>query len=264
MKFFTSLGILLFAHPALGETYDCVIEPTAIVSVIAPDKGQISEVLVARGDRVVQGDILVQLESEVQRLQVELTEVQATSDIEIRASLKRLELRRKEYERVKELEARNVAAQKGLDDAEIELALTILQVEQAEFAQRLTQIQLAQAREFLDRRTVRSPVDGVVLRVDAQPGELAQEQFELLQIAQINPLHVEVFLPLKRYAEISVGNTYRVTQVAPLKGIFDARVVTVDNVFDAASSTFGMLLEIDNSTGDIPAGTRCGIELPNN
>jgi len=42
---------------------------------------------------------------------------------------------------------------------------------------------------------------------------------------------------------------------------FTARVETVDEVFDAASGTFGVRLVVDNQDGGIPAGSRCEVEF---
>ncbi|MEM9242054.1 MAG: HlyD family secretion protein, partial [Pseudomonadota bacterium] len=48
---------------------------------------------------------------------------------------------------------------------------------------------------------------------------------------------------------------------APLEGTHMAEVTVVDQIFDAASGTFGLRLELPNPDGKIPAGTRCLVEL---
>jgi hypothetical protein len=47
-----------------------------------------------------------------------------------------------------------------------------------------------------------------------------------------------------------------------VKGTFPARVIIVDRVVDAASSTFGIRLELRNPGNRIPAGIRCKVKFP--
>jgi RND family efflux transporter MFP subunit len=248
---------LLSTVQAHSQEFDCVIEPMALVGVVAPDKGRIASVYASRGDVVDQGDPLVQLDNELQQLQVDLASIQAASDIQVRANMRRLELREKELQRAITLQDREVATQKLVDDAEIEVALTSLTLEEAEMARSLSQLQLAHAKTMLSRRTIRSPVSGLVLSVEAHAGEYAHEQFILLTLARIDPLYVEAFLPAHLYRHVAVGDHMQVLQDPPFNGKFDAQVKSVDRVFDAASGTFGILLSLGNPDGQIPAGTRC-------
>ena len=45
------------------------------------------------------------------------------------------------------------------------------------------------------------------------------------------------------------------------KGIFDAKVVVVDKVINAASGTFGVRLELPNAKKELPAGARCKVRF---
>ena len=47
---------------------------------------------------------------------------------------------------------------------------------------------------------------------------------------------------------------------APVGGAYEARVVVIDPVIDAASSTFGVRLLLPNPDARIPAGLRCSVE----
>lgn len=246
---------------AAAAPYDCVIQPRSIASIIASDKGTITAIAVKRGQLVHVGDVLVQLDDEVQRLQVELAQAQLSSDVDIRAAEERLATRQKVYDRAEELSKRNSATVTAVEDAESELARATLSLEQAKNSRDLATIQLRQTEALLRRRTVFSQVDGLVTDVTATPGEYSHEQFTLMTIAQIDPLHVQVYLPPEKFREIKVGQSYLVTQAPPLQGSYQAKVSVVDQIFDAASGTFGVVLEIPNPDGKIPAGTRCLIEM---
>ena len=47
----------------------------------------------------------------------------------------------------------------------------------------------------------------------------------------------------------------------PIGGQFDAEVSVVDSVFDAASRTFRVRLELENADHALPAGLRCTVRF---
>jgi hypothetical protein len=47
----------------------------------------------------------------------------------------------------------------------------------------------------------------------------------------------------------------------PIEGTYQGTVTVIDRVFDAASSTFGLRVELQNPDGLLPAGHRCQIVL---
>jgi multidrug efflux pump subunit AcrA (membrane-fusion protein) len=81
-----------------------------------------------------------------------------------------------------------------------------------------------------------------------------------MTIAQIDPLNVELVLPLQRYGSIKPGAAALVHPAAPVGGVYEAKVQVVDPVIDAASDTFGVRLLLPNPAGVIPAGIRCDVE----
>jgi membrane fusion protein, multidrug efflux system len=81
-----------------------------------------------------------------------------------------------------------------------------------------------------------------------------------MTIAQLDPLNVEVVLPMARYGEIRVGSTAIVHPEAPVGGAYTGKVDVVDPVIDAASETFGIRVLLPNPGRAIPAGIRCSME----
>lgn len=81
-----------------------------------------------------------------------------------------------------------------------------------------------------------------------------------MKLAQIDPLMIEVALPLEAYGKLRVGMTGMVTPEG-LKGRYPASVTVVDSIFDAASGMFGVRLEMKNRKAAIPGGIRCQVEF---
>jgi multidrug efflux pump subunit AcrA (membrane-fusion protein) len=114
---------------------------------------------------------------------------------------------------------------------------------------------------LLERRTIRSPIDGVVVERILSEGEYADPP-EILKLAQIDPLRVEVYAPLELIGRISIGMRAQVLPEAPVGGVHESTVIVVDRVVDAASATFGVRLELQNPDYALAAGLNCRVRFP--
>ena len=82
-----------------------------------------------------------------------------------------------------------------------------------------------------------------------------------MRIAQIDPLRVEVIVPVAFLGKLSKGMSATVKPEAPLGGAYTAKVVIVDRVVDAASGTLGVRLELANPDYAIAGGLRCSVRF---
>ena len=101
--------------------------------------------------------------------------------------------------------------------------------------------------------------ESVVKRILA-PGEFADPP-QILEIAQIDPLRVEVFAPAALLPRIAKGMRAEVLLEAPIGGTHQAEVTVVDRVIDAASGTFGVRLALPNPDYALPAGLNCRVRF---
>ena len=107
---------------------------------------------------------------------------------------------------------------------------------------------------------IRSPIDGIVTDRLMNPGELADNRDvrkPILRLAELNVLHVEVLLPRAGYDSVRLGQVVEVISEPPVGGRYKATVKVIDKMFDAASGTFGVRLELANPGAKIPAGDKC-------
>lgn len=213
-------------------------------------------------DKIVKkGDIVARLDSDLQRIALDQAKLKASNDNDIKSERRRLTYRTVAADRATELFERGSGSAKARDEAVTEQELAELALKKAELEHNLTLVDLAQAQARLDRRSIRSPVNGVVADVTIKPGEYAYEQAPLMTIAEIDPLYVKVFVPVRYYRKVQVGMIGEVVPEQPIGGLYKARVTVVDRVFDAASSTFGVRLELPNPDYALPAGLRCRVRF---
>ena len=109
-------------------------------------------------------------------------------------------------------------------------------------------------------RTIRSPISGVVVARSRSRGEFVGQD-PVLTVASIDPLSVELIVPVARYGSVKVGPFAEVMPEAPVGGIHRARVTIVDEVIDAASGTFGVRMELPNPNYEVPAGLKCKVRF---
>lgn len=242
--------------------YDCVIEPVLVTELGSPADGIIAEIMVDRGDTVAAGAVVARLRSEIEEAALQIAKVRAQSTLAVEIARSRAELTKKDAERATELHKRSITATATLEKAMAEYQQAVLQLRQAEHEQQLAILEMKRAEAALTVRTIRSPVSGIVLKRMMAPGEHVYQQTKIVQVAQIDPLYVEVYLPIALFSLIKVGMEAEVMPVEPIGGVHKASVTVVDKVFDSASDTFGVRLSLPNQGGKMPAGINCKIRFP--
>jgi len=245
------------------EVFDCVMDPADVIEVGAPVAGVLEDVTIRRGMTVTKDQIIAQLESSVEQATIGLLETRANNDVAIQAQTARLDLIKIQQERIKTLVERNVASADQLQEVEAELVTAQALLAQAVLDKEIAGQELARARQQLAQRTIKSPIDGVVLVKNLSAGEFVASNNPIVSIVQLDPLLIEAFLPVELYPQISNGQTATIAPAAPITDTFEAKVIAFDQVFDAASGTFGVELELPNPDGRLPAGHRCILTFPN-
>ncbi|MCP5089443.1 MAG: HlyD family efflux transporter periplasmic adaptor subunit [Gammaproteobacteria bacterium] len=129
----------------------------------------------------------------------------------------------------------------------------------ARFQRQLAKLELDRTEAILEQRTIRSPMDGVIIERVLSPGEFVDNDSHIVRLARLDPLFVETFLPVELYNKVRKGMTAIIEPEAPVGGRHEAIVTTIDRVFDSASGTFGVRLELPNNDERLPAGLRCRV-----
>ncbi|WP_119272495.1 efflux RND transporter periplasmic adaptor subunit [Taklimakanibacter deserti] len=259
------LGMLFVGAFAASEgrsepvEFDCVIEPQQVVKLASPVVGVISHLDVDRGDILSKGQVVGGLEAGVEAAALALARARATNEFSIRSAEARLRFLRGEHERLIKLQDKDIVSRAALQKAEEEANVAAHQLEERKLEKEVAALQVRHAEEVLAQRTLRSPIDGVVVERLLVPGEYQNEQSPVLTLAEIDPLRVEVVAPVTYYGQVRAGTIAEVRPEEPIGGSYPATVVVVDRVLDAASGTFGVRLSLPNPGLRLPAGIRCNV-----
>ena len=101
---------VLAADVSHGATFDCVMEPSLTVKLGSPVASILSRVMVERGDRVVRGQLVAQIESSVEEAVVAANVERAESTAEIEAKQSILKQKSGVMQRKRDLLSRNVGS----------------------------------------------------------------------------------------------------------------------------------------------------------
>ncbi len=242
------------------EPLDCVIGPSVVADLGSGVPGIVNVVRVDRSDMVQAGDVVAELESSVEAAALELAQARAEMDAEVNLRRVNAAFGKRQKRRTQDLFQRKAISTNDMDERDTEARLAAIQLRQALDTQRLAKIERERSMSVLNRRTIKSPITGVVMERFKTIGEYVEDQ-PVVRIAQLDPLHVEVFVPVEHLGKIRPGMQAEVWTEAVTDSSWKASVSRVDRVADVASGTYGVRLELPNPDYSVPAGLRCQLKF---
>lgn len=236
-------------------------------AVTPKSDGTILEIYVREGDRVKRGSPLfktdnIRQEEALRMAQRDLegasfaAEERRQALIRARADLERVEL---DYRRFGELLKDGAVSQSMFDDVSTRYRQAKAMVRSAESMLKAAEASLSKARAALGiaqknygDTTVFSPMDGMISRRMAEPGEMGHPGVPVLRIDDPSILEVQAFLPAELYPKISVGRT-KLTIEDP-SGLYRETlpVTTKAPVVDPTTRTFEVRCRTKGSPYKVP------------
>jgi len=248
---------------AVVQVDQIVIVPGKLVTkrstqaLTTPERGVVREVLVKSGERVQAGQALVVLDPRVQRSDVDELRSQLTAEISRQQSAKaRVDERIRGLERqeaiderllapFRRLAAEGAAAEMQVIEKERQLEATRRELAEARQEQQTLQFEsqrtqaelradLVGARSKLDLVTLRAPVTGTVIDLQAQSGQVADGNDSLLKLVPLDELQAQVFAPNTDLAFIRSGQKAEIAFSAYDKSLYGTLPASVLRVSEDA------------------------------
>lgn len=251
------------------------------VSVASLDTGVVRKLQVVPGDAVVRGEVLLELDHDrhegnanVKHMAWRVAEAEAKNDVDVRYSEKTLKVNGKILE--KSLNAVRTYAKSisetEIDKLRLERDQSELSIEQAQVKRKVAQL-TAQLRNEekslaeieLDRRTLRSPLDGIVVDVTVQPGEAVAAAKPVIRIISTQRLRVIASVDRKFAFKMRHGNSADF-EVQTEEGVlqFPAKVVFVSPEIRFTEQTFDVWIEVENSENKLLPGMKGNLKIDMN
>jgi RND family efflux transporter MFP subunit len=226
----TAQAVMVSIAPVTAQDFNHFIEiqgkiESESVSFVTPRAGggQVKAIFVKRGDRVVKGQVLLQLDNSLIKQSV----AAATQNIEtVKAQAA---LARSVYEKQKNLWEQNIGS-------EIQLLTAKTNAEALGSQLKAAMEQLGMAKDQLAYTSVRSDVDGVAEEVNIKVGEIFMGAGQL-KVVNTDRLKLTSQVPENYSGKIKVGTD--VSLIFPdLNKTLDTKLSVVGNVIDPLSRSF--------------------------
>ena len=246
----------------IAAEFNCMIEPTQIIELGSSVAGRVSQVYVKRGDVVKKNQTLITLESDAERAASELAKFKSEQAGPARLAESKIEFSKKKFSRRQEMTNQKLMSLQDSEDAESEVRLAEAELQIAKENRQLAKLELQQQNSLLNLRTIRSPVNGIVVDQGVFLGEVYEpgsSKKYILKVAEMNPLKVHVILPKNMFGRLKHGMVGKITPELLKANSYLAKVTMIDRLIDGASGTFVAFLEMPNPKLEVPAGLKCKV-----
>jgi RND family efflux transporter MFP subunit len=219
-----------------NDTYPSDLYVERDVWLTPRSTGVIERILVDRGDRVKKGQELLILETDLQRVELQIAE-------------QALRYHEAESARTQELLQENIVSSLEALRDEIERDLAA------------SELELARAK--LERCTLRAPFDGIVVERNAVSGQrvIEEEGARLIRLVADDRRRAKLHVPETRLQGLELGGSVEIF----LEGSSEShpgRVVFVSPAVDAASGTALVIVESEISGAELKIGSAVEVRLP--
>ncbi len=210
------------------------LAPVEGVTISADASGTVVRIPVESGSAVRAGDLLVELDTTVERAQLD-------------AAQSRAELARINLDRAKELRESKVMANSDYDAAE------------ASRKQAVADAAAIQAQ--IDKKMVRAPFAGRVGIRLVNVGQYIAPGRALLPLQKLDPIYVNFSVPQRHLQALSLGQKTTVTVDAFPEKSFAATITAIDSEVDAGTRNMAVQATLTNPQEQLRSGMFAHVEL---
>lgn len=220
-----------------STTYTGTFEPNKETKISTDIQGKINNLLVDIGDVVTTGQILVQLDNALLKLQLQTIKVQ-----------------------IEGLED-DVTRYVILTEAD---AIQGIQLEKARLGLKTAKIQKETLLEQINKTTIRAPFKGIITAKFNEEGGFAAPGTPLLQVTDISTLRFTINVPENSLSQFQLNQTYEVSADAYPNTPLSGKVLMVGSKANIGNS-FPIQFQIENTKeSDIKSGMFGKVLLPSN
>lgn len=204
------------------------------VMVSSEGQGVVKLIGFESGARVKAGDVLVELDSAVERAQLAAMQAKA-------------ELAEVNIARARDLLERNVISKSEFDAVD------------ATNKQSLADVKSLQAA--LEKKTMRAPFSGRVGIRTVNLGQFLDRGNPIVTLQALDPIHVDFWLPQQQVSEIAPGYTARVTIDAHPGVVFEGKIAAISPELDATSRTVRVEATLANADEQLSPGMFVNVQV---
>ena len=242
----------------------CLVSLVEEAKVPAREAGVLVELLIREGDVVKKGDVIAkiddnqpQMERRKAKAEHEQAVAKAESDVDVRYSIAAELVAEAEHKKALESHAKVPGSVTEVERDRLKLSEKKgeLQIEQAQLERRLSalaaqskEVEVLAAENAIDRRLIKSPLDGVVVQMFPHQGEWMQPGDPLARVVRADKLRVEGYVDAARLGPEEVSGrpvTVEVTLAGGRRESFTGRIVFTSPLVESGGD-YRVFAEVEN------------------
>lgn len=262
------MALLLAAAVAAAEGEPvlerCLVSLIQEAKVPAREAGVLEELLAREGDVVKRGDLIAriddnqpQMERRKAKAEHDQAVAKAESDVDVRYAVAAEKVAQVEFEKAAESDRKvpGSVTRVELNRLQLNEQKSELQIEQAQLERKVAEmaaiskgVEVDAAENSIERRLIKSPLDGVVVQVFPHQGEWMQPGDPLARVVRTDMLRVEGYVDSARWSPEQVRDR-PVTVEVPLAGgrreAFKGRIVFTSPIVESGGD-YRVFAEVEN------------------
>ena len=243
---------------------NCTVALIEDVQIPAQEAGPLVKVAVHEGDQVKVGDLLAQVDDSQPKVhkkaalgEYEAANQHAINDINVRFARAAYAVADSEYRKAVEanLRSKNAFSDVDLDNKKLAAEKAKLQIEQSQVDQTVAkftaQTKLAEVENAdlsIQRRHIRSPIEGIVVSINRHVGEWLQVGEPVLRLVRMDRLWVEGWVEAARFSPDEIQDQRVEIDVELARGRharFAGKIVFVSPIIEAGGE-YRIKAEVEN------------------
>jgi RND family efflux transporter MFP subunit len=234
-------------NAASGQGIKAITKPCGDVTLAFVQPGSILKINYKEGDTVHVNDVLVQQDDGVEQIKLEELKAEADDETTIEHAEMTLQQRGVDLKRLEEA-GPAVTTPMEVEYAKLNQQISELQLRIAKLQHEQAIRKYKEAQKQIDRMTLKSPIDGRIEMINKETGESVNALEEVIRIVRIDPLWIDVRVPVTQAANLKQGGSAAVEFPEPQKMTEEGRIIYISAVGDAGSDTLVVRVQVPNKT----------------
>ncbi len=237
-----------------------ITKPCDDVTLSFVQPGSIAKINYKEGELVQINNVLVQQDDSVEQIRLEQLKAESEDITAIKHAEITLEQRGVDVKRLKEA-GTAVTTATEVEYAQLNLQIAELQLHIAQFQHEQAIRKYEEAKKQVDRMSLKSPIDGRIEKIEKEAGESVNALENVIRIVRIDPLWIDVPVPMNQTANLRNGDTAVVSFPEPGKATEQGRIIFIAAVGNAGSDTLTVRVQVSNKSSR-PARENVSVSFP--
>lgn len=232
-------------------------EPYRDLDVAVSDTGIVATIDVKEGDHVLKDQILGTLDQKLLNATLEIAEKSRTAKGRIQSAQADIRLKSERAEKLLQLLSRKHASQEEIDRGLVEKEVAEAQLLAVEEDLAVRSLECERIKIQIEQRIVRSPIDGVVVKLHRDVGEFVSGSDPVVAtVVQLDPLIATYSIPSIFMKDIQSNQEVSIL-IGEGRGPAKGTVDYIAPVTDAQSGTIQVKVKVANPKNSFRSGEKC-------